>query len=324
MRWHNRQPGDRSTQAVRERTLLIGDVGGHLDALRWALSAHGVDLATAAIPDGLVVVQVGDLVHRGPASAGVVALVDRFLRGPHAERWIQLIGNHEQPYLFDQPSVIRQELDERSANTLRAWWAEGLAHVASAIAPDWNQVTLPLRMRSLRPAGDILVTHAGLTHGAWLALGRPATAVAAAEAINADARGAAAVTLRPGRMITGTTDLAAGPLWAQAGAELLASWDRSSDAPYLNQIHGHTTVRGWSQERWWPGAAAIIHRGDLVADQAARQELALIGDRLIWGIDPGHSESPATTWQPLVIALEGGRTSRWSSGGSNGAAVGGL
>ncbi len=288
------------------RALLIGDVAGHLDALRWALGAHGVDLATATIPDGLVVVQAGDLVHRGPDSAGVIALVDLFLRGRHAERWIQLIGNHEQPYLFDQPCVIGRELDEPSVNTLRAWWADGLAHAATAITPDWTQVALPRRMRSMRPQGDILVTHAGLTHGAWEELGGPATAAAAAAAINADARGPATVTLREGRMTTGTTDLAAGPLWAQAGAELLTSWDHTTDAPHLNQIHGHTTVRGWSQERWYPGAADIINRGDLLADQDTKRELARISDRLIWGIDPGHHHAPARTWQPLVIPLEGG------------------
>ena len=298
---------DRPGEPGAVRALLIGDVAGHLDVLRWALGAHGVDLDTATMPDGLVVVQAGDLVHRGPDSAGVIALVDRFLRGPHAERWIQLIGNHEQPYLFDQPCVISRELDEFSANTLRAWWAEGLAHAATAITPDWTQVALPRRMRSVRPEGDILVTHAGLTHGAWEELGGPPTAAAAAAAINADARGPATVTLREGRMTTGTTDLAAGPLWAQAGAELLTSWDQTTDAPHLNQIHGHTTVRGWSQERWYPGAADIINRGDLLADQDTKRELAHIGNRLIWGIDPGHQQDPAPTWQPLVIPLGDGR-----------------
>ena len=286
------------------RALLIGDVAGHLDALRWALGTHGVDLAAATIPDGLVVVQVGDLVHRGPDPAGVIALVDRFLRGPHAQRWIQLIGNHEQPYLFDQPGAIRRELDEHSVETLRAWWVDGLAHAAAAITPDWVQVALPRRVRSVRAAGDILVTHAGLTHGAWLALGRPASAAGAAAAINADARGAATVTLREGRMTTGITNLAAGPLWAQDGAELLTSWDRTTDVPHLNQIHGHTSTREWDQERWWPGADAIINRGDVHADQVTRQELARIRDRLIWGIDPGHQDSPAPMWQPLVIPLE--------------------
>jgi hypothetical protein len=289
------------------RALLIGDVAGHLNALRWALRAHGVDLATATVPDGLVVVQVGDLVHRGPDSAGVIALVDRFLRGPRAERWIQLIGNHELPYLFDQPSAIRRELDDHSVETLRSWWADGLAHAATAITPDWAQVALPRRLRSGHWAGDVLVTHAGLTHGAWLALGRPSTAARAATAINADARGPATVTLREGRMTTGITDLAAGPLWAQAGAEVLTSWDRTPDAPHLNQIHGHTTVREWDQQRWWPGADAIINRGDVHSDQATRRELARIGNRLIWGIDPGHQHTPAPPWQPLVIPLEASR-----------------
>ncbi len=288
------------------RALVIGDVAGHVGVLRWALEAHGVDLAAASLPEGLVVVQAGDLVHRGPDSAGVIALVDRFLRGPHGGRWIQLIGNHEQPYLFDRPTVIHRRLDKRSVSTLRSWWADGLAHAATAVAPDWQQVAFPRPMRSVQPDGGILITHAGLTHGAWLALGRPDTAEAAAAAINADARGNATVTLREGRLTTGRTDPAAGPLWAQAGAELLTSWDRTTDAAHLNQVHGHTTVREWSKGMWWPGAEDIIKRGDLLADQATRQELACIGDRLIWGIDPGHRGIPASTWQPLVIPLAAG------------------
>ncbi|MGB7979658.1 MAG: metallophosphoesterase [Candidatus Nanopelagicales bacterium] len=289
--------------------LLIGDVAGHLDALRWALEAHGVDLVSATVPDGLVVVQVGDLVHRGPDSAGVIALVDRFLRGPYGDRWVQLIGNHEQPYVFDRPTTIRRELDDRSTSLLRAWWDEGLAHVGAALRPDWDVLELPRRMRGMRPSGDILVTHAGLTHGAWLALGRPATPAAAAAAINADALGPATVTLRTGTMTTGRTDLAAGPLWAQGGAELLMSWEATDDASHLNQIHGHTTVRRWDRERWRPGAGVIVNRGDLVAVRTARWELARVGERLIWGIDPGHDQAPASQWQPLLIPLAGGTQS---------------
>ena len=86
-------------------------------------------------------------------------------------------------------------------------------------------------MRAALPSGDILVTHAGLTHGAWQALGGPATAAEVAVALNADARGTARVTLREGRMTTGTTDPAAGPLWAEAGAELLMSWDQHDRCP---------------------------------------------------------------------------------------------
>lgn len=285
------------------QVLIIGDVAGHLGALRRALAAHGVDPDRCTIPSNLVVVQVGDLVHRGPDSAAVVRLVDSFLRGAHGDRWIQLIGNHEQPYLFDRPSVIRRELDDTTAEIVRSWWADGRAHVATAVSPDWTALHLPRRMRAVHPAGDILVTHAGLTHGAWVNLGRPATAAEAADAVNAEARGPAIVALRAGSMISGTPDLSAGPLWAQAGAELLESWERTEDAPHLNQVHGHTTVRSWAQERWWPGAAAIINRGDLLADQLTKQELARMGTRLIWGIDPGHDREPTPDWEPLLLPV---------------------
>ena len=170
------------------RALVIGDVAGHLGELRWALCINGVDVDAATVPEDLVVVQVGDLIHRGPDSAGVIALVDRFLRGPSGGRWIQLIGNHEQPYLFNEPTVIARTLDEPSVATMRSWWAEGLTQVATSISPDWQQVVVPRRMRSARPAGDILITHAGLTYGAWLELGRPGTATDAAASINAGAR----------------------------------------------------------------------------------------------------------------------------------------
>lgn len=285
------------------KALVIGDVAGHLRELRWALRIYGVDVDAARVPDDLVVVQVGDLIHRGPDSAGVIALVDRFLRGPSGGRWIQLIGNHEQPYLFDEPTAIARILDEPSVATMRSWWAEGLTQVATSISPDWHQVVVPRRMRSARPAGGILITHAGLTHGAWVELGRPGDATAAAASINADAHGSATVTLREGSLTTGHADPTAGPLWAQAGSELLTPWDRTTDAAHLNQIHGHTTVRGWNQERWRPGADATISRGDLRADPTTRQELARVGDRLIWGIDPGHREKPAPRWEPLVIPL---------------------
>lgn len=295
-----------------DRVLVIGDVAGHLGALRSMLSAYGIDSERATIPEGLVVVQAGDLVHRGPDSAGVIALVDAFLRGPDADRWIQLIGNHEALYLFDRSSVIRRELDEDGVRKLRAWWAEGLARIAVAVTPDWDRVSLPRRMRAVQPAGDVLVTHAGLTHGAWLDLGGPANAGQTAAALSVDAHGPATITLREGTMTCGTTDLSAGPLWAQAGAELLTSWDQTTDAPHLNQIHGHTTVRSWSQERWWPGAAGIVNRGDLIADQDTKREVARIGRRLIWGIDPGHDVTPMAKWQPLVIPLQG--THRTASG----------
>ncbi|WP_258953386.1 metallophosphoesterase [Lentzea californiensis] len=64
----------------------IGVVGGHADQLRRALRELGA---------GLVVIQVGDLVDRGPDSLGVLhAVRERLGTG-----WVQLVGNHEAQYL---------------------------------------------------------------------------------------------------------------------------------------------------------------------------------------------------------------------------------
>ena len=59
---------------------MIGDVGGHLAELRRELVRLGADPETGELPADLTIVQVGDLVHRGPGLAGVVGLVDRHLR----------------------------------------------------------------------------------------------------------------------------------------------------------------------------------------------------------------------------------------------------
>ena len=55
------------------RVAVIGDVGGHLAELRRELVRLGADEETGELPDDLTIVQVGDLVHRGPDSAGVVS-----------------------------------------------------------------------------------------------------------------------------------------------------------------------------------------------------------------------------------------------------------
>jgi hypothetical protein len=80
------------------RVAVIGDIAGHLDELRTELRRLGADGATGWLPGDLTIIQVGDLVHRGPASDAVVALVDGYLtRQPM--QWVQLVGNHEAHYL---------------------------------------------------------------------------------------------------------------------------------------------------------------------------------------------------------------------------------
>ena len=100
---------------------VIGDVGGHYDTFVDKLVGLGVDVHTGHIPSKLHIVQVGDLVHKGPKSLAVVDLVDRMLNGPCPSQWTQVVGNHDAQLLggthfWEDPS------DAQTAKKVRAWW----------------------------------------------------------------------------------------------------------------------------------------------------------------------------------------------------------
>lgn len=74
-------------------TYAIGDIHGHLDLLR---AAHDLIATDAARHGPAPVVHVGDLVDRGPNSAGVIDFLrDGLARG---QDWIVLKGNHDRMF----------------------------------------------------------------------------------------------------------------------------------------------------------------------------------------------------------------------------------
>ncbi len=263
------------------RVVLIGDVGGHPHQLRTALVACGADADGHNLPPGVTVIQVGDLVDRGPDSAGVLELVRWYLENQPA-RWVQLAGNHEAQYLPGGPGQFWPErLGDADAALLRSWWADDRLRVAAAV----------------RTAGseDLLVTHAGLTVGAWRELGEPETAASAARLLNE----------RPEPLIWRGGDLAvddtSGPLWAEAGWELYGPWLRHHAAggpvPF-GQVHGHSQIVRFGERTWrCPGRV----RQRATADWSARQVRVRIGGRVFVGVDPKHGRHGAPGWEPLVL-----------------------
>jgi hypothetical protein len=256
-------------------TAVLGDVGGHLDALRNALEALGADTTAGTLPAGLTVVQVGDLVHRGPDSAGCVALVDRFRRAD--ARWHQISGNHEQHYLGGE-LFWADTVDPATAGTLTAWWRDGWMRLAVAIDD------------------TLLATHAGLTSGLWEHLGRPPGAVAAAAAIcDPEHRDAA---LRSGFMLDGgATDHAAGVVWAEASREVCSSWIGTN--PPFDQVCGHTNPYRFADRRpAVPGVADAVDTFDV--DIANRRTRVVIGDATLWFVDAGLGRRGGTLPALLV------------------------
>src|SRR5687767_13467907 len=114
------------------RVVVIGDVGGHLNQLAWALTSVGATDDPLTLPPDVVVVQVGDLVDRGPDSLGVLNLVDHMMRRQPGQ-WVQLVGNHEAQYLPGRTRFWAEGLDPAGVDLLAGWWLTGAMNVAAAI-----------------------------------------------------------------------------------------------------------------------------------------------------------------------------------------------
>lgn len=242
--------------------VIVGDVGGCADQLAAVLPALAGD------PE-VTVIQVGDLVDRGPDSPGVLKLVDERLREAPG-RWVQLIGNHEAPHLGLGDPFWPEPLGEPEARRLHDWWQRDSMRVAAAVRTAQGE--------------ELLVTHAGLTVGAWRELGGPVTARTTAELLNT----------RPEELLRSLR----GPLWAEAGADLYEGWLRDAAFPPFGQVHGHDTIVDFAA-REWRCAERIKQR--TTVDWSARHTTTVIKRVPFIGVDPKHCRTGAPEWSPLYL-----------------------
>lgn len=240
--------------------VVVGDVGGCLEQLTAAVGP------LLGRPD-VVVVQVGDLVDRGPDSSGVLRFVGERLGGS-APRWVQLVGNHEAAYLGAEP-FWPVPLVEADAGLLRRWWLTERVRVAAAVRTADGE--------------ELLLSHAGLTVAAWRELGEPVSASTAAELLNT----------RPEGLLWGF----GGPLWAEA-SEVYGSWLSERMPLPFSQVHGHSAIVGFDRRSWL--CEERIRRRSSVDWVARRTETRLAGGRFV-AVDPRHGRSGAAVWAPLVL-----------------------
>ncbi|BCJ48099.1 hypothetical protein GCM10010168_24590 [Actinoplanes ianthinogenes] len=241
------------------RIVIVGDVGGCAGEL------ERVVLPLAGDPD-TIVIQVGDLVDRGPDSAGVLRLVGERLA---AGRWIQLIGNHEAQYLGGV-AFWPQPLAESDAAVLRSWWLREWLRVAAAVRTADGE--------------ELLLCHAGLTLPAWRELGAPVTAATAADLLNT----------RPEPLLWDYD----GPLWAEAGSRLYPSWLTGVASLPFSQVHGHSSVVRFADRQW---ACEERIRVRTTVDWDARHTVTRCSGGRFLGVDPKHGTTGAARWAPVVL-----------------------
>jgi hypothetical protein len=255
--------------------------------LRRCLGELGADTTNGTLPDDLVVVQVGDLVHKGPDSPGVLALVDRMMAGS-GDRWIQLIGNHEGQEGLGGPDFWPETLSPALRADVRRWVDTDRARLAVAL--------------DTVEYGPTLVTHAGLTRQKWLAIGRPDAPGQAAAMLNKELAADPELAFAAGEMLGVKPRLPVGVAWASP-RELLGSWDMER-LPF-SQVHGHASPRRWSSDTWEPG---LPRRSTVraTADPGRRHsDFPWPGGEHILCVDPDYGADAAPVpLAPLVVSGE--------------------
>ena len=272
------------------RIAVLGDLSGHLKPLLTTLAELGVEVDDRNVPrqvtwpDDLVVVQVGDLVHKGPVSELVVAVVDALFR--RTGRWIQLLGNHEAQYVPGGIDFWVPPVDARIGTRLGEWWDEGFLRPAVAV----DDTTL----------GPVLVSHGGLTVRSWQALGE-LDHVGAAAALHDPANHERHV-LAAGVMAARDAD--PGVAWTEPKRELRSPWLVHADvggAVPFSQVHGHAQpllphARARGGRRVPPELRSSTGVDDL------GHVITRVGERRIIGIDPGANGGRAARPRPLLLS----------------------
>ena len=152
-----------------ERWYAIGDVHGRLDLLAALITAIDADDAASFTAETTVVL-LGDLVDRGPDSAGVIAAVSAW----QARRTVRCIaGNHEEMFLasFCDAAVLREFLRHGGRETLASYGIEASASGKAdlSLTQQAMQRLIPAddhaflsAMEDHVIAGNYLMVHAGI------------------------------------------------------------------------------------------------------------------------------------------------------------------
>jgi serine/threonine protein phosphatase 1 len=165
-----------ATLPPKRRVYAVGDIHGRLDLLEKILNLIAADQEKRATvrPE---IIFLGDLVDRGPDSAGVVR---RLMEPPSWARVAILMGNHESAMLTalggDYPALDmwlnvggREALQSwgMSAETLDEGGLEDIVRQAFAIIPQ-DELAWLTQLRQNMQIGDYFFVHAGVRPGVAL------------------------------------------------------------------------------------------------------------------------------------------------------------
>lgn len=164
------------------RVYAIGDIHGCLSLFDSLLARIDADSAARGAAD-VTLILLGDLVDRGPDSAGVVDRAIRLQESGGDVRW--LLGNHEEVFLkalSGDPQAMRYFVRIGGGPTIHSYGLKGdeylnmsfeeLAGAFPRLVPDRHRSFLEAAEHQVQ-IGDYLFVHAGIRPGVPIAEQRP-------------------------------------------------------------------------------------------------------------------------------------------------------
>ena len=167
--------GPQATVPDGQRIYAIGDIHGRRDLFAALIDAIDADDA-ARIPCETTVILLGDLVDRGPDSAGVITLA----RAWRARRRVRILtGNHEEVFLgsFEKTEVLRHLLRYGGRETLLSYPIDPETYTSANLAETQELMRAAIPAEDLIflssfedqiTIGDYLFVHAGIRPGVAL------------------------------------------------------------------------------------------------------------------------------------------------------------
>ncbi len=277
---------------------IFGDTGGHYEALRAGLTEAGLT-DELTLPEDVVIVHTGDLIHKGPASNEIVALVDTIMKR-NPGQWIQLAGNHEAQYIGGIQFWRDNSITDETKAILREWHTTGAMLTAYGIEGVQAAPELVISKRGMELSSEsVLLTHAGLGRPFWRKrLKCPETATAAAALLN---ELPIELVGTPGLMLEDAGSSAPGPHWAHSVFEVWGSWFDTPGCPFV-QIFGHTSPFNFEQQRYYSGTYNMV-RDDSKVNMKKRLVVTKSSTLMQIAIDPGFDKNDPKMVQPFLELL---------------------
>lgn len=159
-----------ATLPAGQRVYAVGDIHGRLDLFEALIAEIEADDAAGA-PAETTVILLGDLVDRGPDSAGVIARAREWQR----QRRVRILaGNHEEMFLqsFDKVETLKHFLRFGGKETVLSFGVDPEAYLVASVqeVQDLMRAAVPAEDRAFLESfedmiaiGDYLFVHAGIS-----------------------------------------------------------------------------------------------------------------------------------------------------------------